>query len=97
VRRAIGETAWIPIHYPNAVWDEQEQRLISDAEVAEIAFTAFISRPEREQVSARLIVRRVRRLNHAAFGTGQNELFTAYRYHGLDADTIIGAGVDLVD
>ena len=33
---AIPEQAWTPIHYPNAVWDEDEERLISDAEVAEI-------------------------------------------------------------
>src|SRR5664280_2903847 len=68
VRRAITaipETGWTPIHYPNAVWDEDEQRLISDAEVAEIEFTAFTSRPQRQQVTARLIVRRVKRLNPA--------------------------------
>jgi hypothetical protein len=42
VRRAIAaidEAAWTPIRYPNAVRDEQEQRLVSDAEVAEIEFT----------------------------------------------------------
>ena len=33
-----------PIHYPNAIWDDDEQRLVSDAEVAEIGFTAFIRR-----------------------------------------------------
>ena len=30
-----------PIHYPNAIWDEDEQRLVSDAEVAEVPFTAL--------------------------------------------------------
>ena len=30
----IDDTAWTPIRYPNAIWDEQEQRWISDAEVA---------------------------------------------------------------
>jgi len=66
VRRAtemIDETAWTPIHYPNAVWDEDEHRLISDAEVAEISHTAFTSRRKAEHITARLIVRRVRRLN----------------------------------
>jgi len=29
----IEESAWVPIHYPNAIWDEDEQRLVSDAEV----------------------------------------------------------------
>jgi hypothetical protein len=28
------EAAWTPIHYPNAIWDEDEQRLVSDADVA---------------------------------------------------------------
>jgi hypothetical protein len=41
---SIRADAWTPIHYPNAVWDEAEQRLISDAEIAEVPFTAFTSR-----------------------------------------------------
>jgi hypothetical protein len=32
----IPEHAWVPIRYPNAVWDYAEQRWISDAEVAEV-------------------------------------------------------------
>jgi hypothetical protein len=36
---AIKESAWTPIH-PNAIWDEDEQRLVSDAEVAKVAFIA---------------------------------------------------------
>jgi hypothetical protein len=35
VRRAIatiGEQMWTPIHCPNASWDEDQQRLISDAD-----------------------------------------------------------------
>ena len=59
----IDEQAWTPIRYPNAIWDEDEQRWVSDAEVAEIAFTAFTGRRRAEHVTARLIVRRVRRLN----------------------------------
>jgi len=76
---AIDDTAWTPIHYPNAVWEETEQRLISDAEVAEIEHTAFTSRRTREHLTGRLIVRRVRRLNptnrHA--GAEQGELLPA--------------------
>lgn len=49
----------------------------SDAEVAEIVFTAFTSKPKAELVSARLIVRRVPDRNPAH----QSELFTVYRYH----------------
>src|SRR5919109_1803973 len=40
----IPDTAWVPIRYPNAIWDDEEQRWVSDAEVAEIEFTAFTSR-----------------------------------------------------
>lgn len=82
---AIDEQCWIPIRYPNAVWDEGEQRWISDAEVAETSYTAFTGRRSSEQVTARLIVRRVRRLNPA--GAEQGELFTAYRYHAVFTDS----------
>lgn len=50
----IGDDAWTPISYPNAVWDDDEQRLVSDAEIAEIEFTAFTSRRKGEQVIADL-------------------------------------------
>jgi hypothetical protein len=84
----IEEKAWTPIRYPNAVFDEQEQRWVSDAEVAEVAFTAFTGRRLADQVTARLIVRRVRRLNPAAApGAAQGELFTAYRFHACFTDS----------
>ena len=90
----IDEASWTPIRYPNAVWDADEQRLVSDAEVAEIAFTAFTGRRRREQVSARLIVRRVRRLNPATLAPTlaeklgeQGELLAAYRYHPVFTDS----------
>lgn len=80
---AIGEDAWTPIHYPNAIWDENERRWVSDAEVAEIGFTAFTSRCKDEQITARLIVRRVKRLNPADVPAGQDELFATWRYHAV--------------
>lgn len=88
VEAAIGrvaEDAWTPIQYPQAVWDEAEQRWVSDAEVAEVAFTAFTGRRTAEQVGCRLVVRRVKRLQPlpAADGSEQGELFTAYRYHAF--------------
>ena len=84
----IDEKAWAPIRYPNAVWDDEEQRWISDAEVAEVPLTAFTNRRKEEQVTARLIVRRVRRLNPAsARGADQGELFAAYRYHCCFTDS----------
>src|SRR3954452_17974617 len=66
----IDEQAWTPIRYPNAIYDEEEQRWVSDAEVAEVGFTAFPGRRKAEHVTARRIVRRVRRLNpkHAPAG-----------------------------
>jgi hypothetical protein len=83
----IPAQAWIPIHYPNAIWDDDEQCLISDAEVAEIGFTAFTSRRKAEHVTARLIVRRVRRLNPTTVAAGQSEMFAVYRYHAVFTDS----------
>jgi len=60
---SIPESAWTPIQYPNAIWDHDEQRFISDAQVAEVPFTAFTSRRQSEHINGRLIVRRVKRLN----------------------------------
>ena len=78
---AISDDAWTAIHYPNAIWDDAEQRLISDAEVAEIEHTAFTSRRKPEHITGRLIVRRVRRLNPAT--SAQGELFSTWRYHAV--------------
>ena len=55
---AIDEDAWTPVRYPGAVRDPDTGAWISDAEVAEIAYTAFASTPT--PVTARLIVRRVK-------------------------------------
>jgi hypothetical protein len=83
----IDEQAWTPIRYPNAFWDEDEQRWISDAEVAETTPTAFTCRRRRDHITARLIVRRVRRLNPKAVPAGQTEAFTVYRYHAVFTDS----------
>src|SRR5438309_1765766 len=61
---AISEDAWTPIRYPHAIWDDQLQAWISDAEVAETGYTAFASKKDKA-VTARLIVRRVRDLRAA--------------------------------
>ena len=90
VKRAIasiGADGWTPIRYPQAVWDEEGQCWISDAEVAEIGFTAFTSHRKAEHVTARLIVRRVKRLNPDSVPAGQGELFGAYRYHAVFTDS----------
>ena len=82
---AVPEDAWTPIRYPRAVWDEQLRCWISDAEVAEVPYTAFASR-KGQAITARLIVRRVKDLNRNA-AEGQGELFTAWRYHPVFTDS----------
>jgi hypothetical protein len=82
---SISDDAWTPVTYPRAVWDEDQGRLISDAQVAEIPYTAFASK-KGQAVTARLIVRRVRDLNATA-PAGQGELFTAWRYHAVFTDS----------
>src|SRR5689334_212978 len=84
----IGEDAWVPIRYPRAVWDEQLRCWVSDAQVAEVPFTAFTSKPKAQRVTARLIVRRVRDANpeHVTV-TAQGELFPAWRHHAIFTDS----------
>lgn len=90
---SIPTDAWIPIQYPNAVWDEAEHRWISDAEVAEVPFVAFTGRRKAEHVSCRLIVRRVKRLQPLACdGSEQGQLFAAYRHHAF----ITNSTLDLI-
>jgi hypothetical protein len=82
---AISADAWQPIRYPRAIWDDQLGRWVSDAEVAETRYTAF-TRKTGQEITARLIVRRVRDLNRQACA-GQGELFPAWRYHAVFTDS----------
>jgi hypothetical protein len=82
---AIPGGAWKGIRYPRAIWDDQLDCWVSDAEVAEIEYTAFASK-KNQQVTARLIVRRVRDLNKKA-AQGQDELFPVWRYHAVFTDS----------
>ena len=41
---AIPEDAWTAIRYPRAIWDDQLRAWVSDAQVAEVAYTAFTSK-----------------------------------------------------
>lgn len=75
---AIDEDAWAPVRYPGAVTDPDTGELLSDAEVAEVPFTAFTS--TKHPVTARLIVRRVR--DRARL----DELFPVWRYHPFLTD-----------
>jgi hypothetical protein len=74
----IAEDAWIPVHYPGCVVDPDTGELISDAEVAEVPFTAFAT--TKHPVTARLIVRRVRDRAKT------EELFPVWRYHPFLTD-----------
>jgi hypothetical protein len=82
---SIGDRAWTPVRYPQAVWDDQLGCWISDAEVAEVQYTAFASK-KKHAVTARLIVRRVRDQNKNA-ARGQGELFPAWRHHAVFTDS----------
>jgi hypothetical protein len=81
---SIGEAAWVDIKYPQAIWDEDEKRWISDAQIAETSYTAFEG--TRWAITARLIVRRVKRADPAQ-APGQGELFDQYRYHAVFTDS----------
>src|SRR4029077_6276986 len=82
---AISEDAWQPIRYPRAIWDDQLGRWVSDAGVAGTRYTAF-TRKKGQEITARLIVRRVRDLNTQA-AAGQDELFPVWRYHAVFTDS----------
>jgi hypothetical protein len=88
IRRAIttiNEGAWVAIKYPNAIFDEQTGTWISEAEIAEVPYTAFASH-RAHRTEARLIVRRVHRLNPKATPQGQHELFATHRYPAVFTD-----------
>ena len=76
---AIPEAAWTPVRYPGAVQDPDTGAWISDAEVAEIAYTAFASSSDR--ITARLVVRRVKDARYL------DALFPVWRYHPFFTNT----------
>ena len=85
IRRAIAtidQDAWTPVHYPGAILDPDTGELISDAEVAEVEYTAFASK-KAHRVTARLIVRRIKDKNQ------HNNLFPVWRYHAFFTNTTL--------
>lgn len=76
---SIADNAWTPVKYPGAVRDPDTGAWISDAEVAEVPYTAFASTPHA--VTARLIVRRVKDARYP------DALFPVWRYHPFFTDT----------
>ncbi|GAC1385118.1 MAG: IS1380-like element IS1677 family transposase [Pseudarthrobacter sp.] len=91
---AIPETAWETIEYTDAVFDEENNTWVSQAEVAETVFTAFTSRKKAEQITGRLVVRRIPELNRKA-GDGQETLFNTHRHHAFFT-TVDAAVLDTV-
>ena len=65
--------------HPGAVRDPDTGALISDAEVAEVSYTAFAGTPEA--ITARLVVRRVKDANHL------DALFPVWRHHPFLTNT----------
>jgi hypothetical protein len=76
---AIDEQAWTPVRYPGAVLDPDSGEWVSDAEVAEIGYTAFASTKDR--ITARLVVRRVKDARYS------DALFPVSRYHPFFTNT----------
>lgn len=85
---SIDEQAWQPISYSTPVFDQGTGTWIHTAEVAETRYTAFTNATENPEgpVTARLIARRYRVLEH----TAQGELFPVWRYHAIFTDTGVG-------
>ncbi|WP_445183396.1 IS1380 family transposase [Pseudonocardia sp. Cha107L01] len=76
---SIAEDQWTPVRYPGAVQDPDTGAWISDAEVAEVPYTAFASTKDR--ITARLVVRRVKDARCP------DALFPVWRYHPFFTNT----------
>ncbi len=91
----IDDDAWTPIDYTDAIYDEQTSAWVSRAEVAGTPFTAFSSRKKTEQVTGRLVVRRIPDLNPAK-ADGQGTLFDTWRFHAFFTTTTSTGDLDTV-
>ena len=70
---SIPDEQYVPVQYPGAVVDPDTGQLISDAQVAEVEYTAFAG--TRYEITGRLVVRRVVDANT------QDPLFPVWRHH----------------
>lgn len=70
---SIPDGQYTPVRYPGAVEDPDTGELISDAQVAEVPYTAFAD--TRHRFTGRLVVRRVLDAN------AQDPLFPVWRHH----------------
>jgi hypothetical protein len=80
---AVPDDGWVEITYPRPVWDEDQQRFVSRAQIAETTYTAFSG---RWRVTARLIVRRIPDLRKSTVDE-QGALFPVWRYHAVFTDS----------
>ena len=81
---SIPEGAWTTIKYPNAIFDETTGTWVSNAEVAEVPYTAFTSRKKADQVTGRLVVRRIPDVHaDSKQAVGQGTLFDLWRFHAF--------------
>ena len=80
---SIAEDAWTKIRYKNAIYDEATGQWVSEAEVAEMPFTAFTSKKKSLQATGRLVIRRVPEKNAKKLAAGQDTIFDVYRHHGF--------------
>jgi hypothetical protein len=78
---SISDDQWAPVRYPNAVQDPDTGAWISDAEVAEVPYTAFAS--SAKPVTARLVVRRVKDARYP------EALFPVWRYHPFFTNSML--------
>jgi hypothetical protein len=89
VKRAIAgieKDAWTTINYRDAVFDETTGSWVSKAELAEVPFTAFTSKKKADQITGRLVVRRIPDLNPKK-SDGQETLFDTWRFHAFFTTT----------
>lgn len=82
----IADDAWTAIEYTDSIRDEQTGELISRAEVAEVAFTAFASAKNTDRVLGRLVVRRILDFN-APKDPRQASLFELWRFDAFFTST----------
>jgi hypothetical protein len=76
---SIPDEQYVAVHYPGAVEDPDTGQLISDAQVAEVQYTAFAG--SRYEYTGWLVVRRVLDANT------QDPLFPVWRYHPFFTNT----------
>jgi hypothetical protein len=95
----IPEDAWTPIKYPKAIWDQDEQRWIFDAEVAEVKYTAFTGKARKYRATARLLVPPLPNTSSVQVGVGfqgagRDRLTRCSRMAGGERGMMIGRAAE---